>query len=107
MGAKCNFFGGPVTPVAFQQDPGERTRADTSVSDSPNVLLPGPGMPYTTKCYAKEQQMSDASTPSVVQVDPAKPERHLFQISPLLDENRDTEIQPVYISLGLEPSAFP
>jgi hypothetical protein len=51
--------------------------------------------------------MSDASTPAEVQVDPAKPERHLFQISPLLDENRDTSIQPVYISLGLEPSAFP
>src|SRR6478609_1433547 len=52
-------------------------------------------------------QTIDASASTVVQVDPAKPVRHLFQVSHLLEENRDTSIRPVYISLGLEPSTFP
>jgi hypothetical protein len=44
----------------------------------------------------------------VVKVDPAKPEqRHLFHVSPTLDESRVLNPSPVYISLGLEPSVFP
>jgi hypothetical protein len=44
----------------------------------------------------------------VITVDPAQPQqRHLFEISPTLDENRVMNPSPVFISLGLEPSAFP
>src|SRR4051812_18592721 len=44
----------------------------------------------------------------VVKVDPAQQQqRHLFEISPTLDENRVLSPKPVFISLGLEPSVFP
>jgi hypothetical protein len=44
----------------------------------------------------------------VIAVDPAQPQqRHLFEISKTLDENRVLNPRPVFISLGLEPSAFP
>jgi hypothetical protein len=50
------------------------------------------------------QPASDA----VVVVDPARlEEHHLFTVSPTLDESRTLKPAPVYISLGLEPSAFP
>jgi hypothetical protein len=42
-----------------------------------------------------------------VRFDPAAPrEQHLFQISPTLDENRALDLKPLYISLGLDRSAF-
>lgn len=45
---------------------------------------------------------------AVVKVDPTRPEQHhLFRVSPTLDEARVLNPRPVYISLGLEPSAFP
>ena len=52
----------------------------------------------------------DVQPPSdgVVIVDPTEPEgRHLFSVSATLDEARTLKPAPVYISLGLEPSAFP
>lgn len=42
----------------------------------------------------------------VITVDPAQPQqRHLFETSKTLDENRVLNPRPVFISLGLEPSA--
>ncbi len=48
------------------------------------------------------------ATDNVVTVDPAQPEEHhLFEVSPTLDESRSLQPHPVYLSLGLPPSAFP
>ena len=55
--------------------------------------------------------MADSVQPAVgdvIKVDPARPEQHhLFHVSPTLDEARAMKPSPVYISLGLDPSAFP
>ncbi len=55
--------------------------------------------------------MTDNIQPPVdglVKVDPARPKQsHLFHVSQTLDESRTLNPSPVYISLGLEPSAFP
>jgi hypothetical protein len=51
--------------------------------------------------------MADTSQSTLVQMDPTRATPHLFEVSPLLDENRDIDIKPVYISLNIEPSAFP
>jgi hypothetical protein len=48
---------------------------------------------------------SSTSTPTV-KIDPSKPIQPLFQISPTLEENRSSELRPVFISLGLDRSAF-
>jgi hemopexin len=45
-------------------------------------------------------------TPAL-QIDPTKPIQPLFQISPTLEENRSSDLRPVFISLGLDPSVFP
>jgi hemopexin len=41
-----------------------------------------------------------------VKIDPSRPTQPLFAISRTLDENRSLNPKPVYISLGLKPSAF-
>lgn len=44
----------------------------------------------------------------VVKIDPANPrQEHFLQFSSTLDESRRLDLRPVYISLGLDPSAFP
>jgi hypothetical protein len=53
--------------------------------------------------------MSDQSTSAsdIVKIDPARPnERYLFKVSRTLEQDRKLDINPLYISLGLEPSAF-
>lgn len=52
--------------------------------------------------------LSQSPETNVVKVDPATPQKqHLFQVSSTLEETRALNPRPVYISLGLNPSAFP
>jgi Hemopexin len=76
--------------------------------DSPTIpSAPTAAPDIDTAPPAPAPATSDA--PNVIHVDPAAPpDTHpLFTVSPTLAENTRVGIKPVWISLGIEPSAFP